>query len=60
MTDTLPLLAARNLARRYGAQTVFEQVNLQVRRGEFVATSGGGRGVRFLRARRSKPGDSTS
>ena len=35
-----PLLAVHGLARRYGAQTVFENVQLQVDRGEFVAIVG--------------------
>lgn len=35
-----PLLQARGLARRYGAQAVFEGVDLQVQRGEFVAIVG--------------------
>ncbi|MGD9772835.1 ABC transporter ATP-binding protein [Diaphorobacter sp.] len=35
-----PLLQARSLARRYGAQAVFEGVDLQVQRGEFVAIVG--------------------
>lgn len=34
------LLIVRQLARRYGPQTVFENVNLQVARGEFVAIVG--------------------
>ncbi|MDE2413725.1 MAG: ABC transporter ATP-binding protein [Comamonadaceae bacterium] len=36
----LPLLQVRGLARRYGTQTVFENVNLDVQRGEFVAIVG--------------------
>ncbi len=35
-----PLLQVRGLARRYGTQTVFENVALEVRRGEFVAIVG--------------------
>jgi putative ABC transport system ATP-binding protein len=35
-----PLVETRQLARRYGAQTVFENVSLQVARGEFVAIVG--------------------
>ncbi|QEA12018.1 ABC transporter ATP-binding protein [Comamonas flocculans] len=40
MNTTRPLIAAENLARRYTSQTVFERVNLQVQRGEFVAIVG--------------------
>lgn len=40
MNDAPPLLVARHLARRYGAQTVFAQVNLEVARGEFVTIVG--------------------
>ncbi|QXL84695.1 ABC transporter ATP-binding protein [Comamonas sp. NLF-1-9] len=40
MNAALPLIAAENLARRYAGQTVFERVNLQVQRGEFVAIVG--------------------
>ncbi len=36
----LPLLQVRGLAKRYGAQTVFENVDLEVQRGEFVAIVG--------------------
>ncbi|MGB7422960.1 MAG: ABC transporter ATP-binding protein [Comamonas sp.] len=35
-----PLVETRQLARCYGAQTVFENVSLQVARGEFVAIVG--------------------
>ncbi|MCD6662877.1 MAG: ABC transporter ATP-binding protein [Comamonas sp.] len=35
-----PLVETRQLARRYGTQTVFENVSLQVARGEFVAIVG--------------------
>ncbi len=38
--STAPLLELRGLARRYGAQAVFENVDLQVQRGEFVAIVG--------------------
>ncbi|HCL86303.1 MAG TPA: ABC transporter ATP-binding protein [Comamonadaceae bacterium] len=38
--STAPLLQLRGLARRYGAQAVFENVDLQVQRGEFVAIVG--------------------
>ena len=40
MTSTAPLLQVRGLARRYGAQSVFENVHLEVQRGEFVAIVG--------------------
>ena len=40
MSAETPLLIVRQLARRYGPQTVFENVNLQVARGEFVAIVG--------------------
>jgi len=46
MSADTPLIETRQLARRYGAQTVFENVSLQVARGEFVAIvgeSGGGK-----------------
>lgn len=36
----LALLQVRGLARRYGTQTVFENVDLDVQRGEFVAIVG--------------------
>ncbi|MBS0610059.1 MAG: ABC transporter ATP-binding protein [Proteobacteria bacterium] len=37
---TLPLLQVRGLAKRYGTQTVFANVDLDVQRGEFVAIVG--------------------
>jgi len=40
MSADTPLIETRQLARRYGAQTVFENVSLQVARGEFVAIVG--------------------
>ena len=40
MSTETPLLTERQLVRRYGSQTVFENVNLQVARGEFVAIVG--------------------
>jgi len=40
MSADTPLIENRQLARRYGAQTVFENVSLQVARGEFVAIVG--------------------
>ncbi|ODS92605.1 MAG: ABC transporter ATP-binding protein [Comamonas sp. SCN 65-56] len=40
MSTETPLLTVRQLVRRYGSQTVFENVNLQVARGEFVAIVG--------------------
>jgi len=40
MTGTAPLLQVRGLARRYGAQSVFENVHLEVHAGEFVAIVG--------------------
>lgn len=40
MTTRAPLLIARELTRRYGAQTVFENINLDVHRGQFVAIVG--------------------
>jgi len=40
MSADTPLIEPRQLARRYGAQTVFENVSLQVARGEFVAIVG--------------------
>ncbi len=40
MSADTPLVETRQLARRYGAQTVFENVSLQVARGEFVAIVG--------------------
>ncbi len=40
MTSAEPLLQVRGLARRYGAQSVFENVHLEVQRGEFVAIVG--------------------
>ena len=40
MTGAAPLLQVRGLARRYGAQSVFENVHLEVHAGEFVAIVG--------------------
>ena len=40
MNGAAPLLQVRGLARRYGAQSVFENVSLEVHRGEFVAIVG--------------------
>lgn len=40
MTDAPPLVQVRGLAKRYGEAVVFSQVDLQVRRGEFVAIVG--------------------
>lgn len=40
MTSTRPLLMVRGLARRYGQQTVFANVDLQAQRGEFIAITG--------------------
>ncbi len=40
MNGAVPLLQVRGLARRYGAQSVFENVSLEVHQGEFVAIVG--------------------
>ena len=40
MTGAAPLLQVRGLARRYGAQSVFENVHLEVHAGAFVAIVG--------------------
>jgi len=40
MNTEAPLVETRRLARRYGTQTVFENVDLRVARGEFVAIVG--------------------
>ncbi|MBS0507079.1 MAG: ABC transporter ATP-binding protein [Proteobacteria bacterium] len=39
-TDGVPLVQVQGLAKRYGAQSVFDNVDLEVRRGEFVAIVG--------------------
>ena len=40
MSALAPLLQLRGLAKRYGTQSVFEQVDLTVQRGEFIAIVG--------------------